>query len=231
MADRTFQILTPAASNDLLTLQELKLMLGMSATDTSQDAALSFLISVFSEECARRCNHYGKAGMPPTFAKIEVQETWREVMPGRIFCLQWPVNAVDLVSVTDGGVQLTTDQFELEEHSGKISNVQSANISMTGAGSTMPSPWVTPVVVHYSGGYVLPNEAPLPLKHAVVMLVRQERILMMQAQYAGIRSLSHKEARVMFFDPNAVLLRALGTKSPVVQAVDNLLDKYRRLEV
>ena len=223
MADRTFQILTPAASNDLLTLQELKMMLGMSPTDTSQDPALSFLISVFSEECARRCNHYGKAGMPPTFAKIEVQETWREVMNGRVFCLQWPVNAVDIVSVTDGGMVLTTDQFELEEHSGKISNINT--------GATMSSPWVTPVVAHYSGGYVLPQEAPLPLKHAVVMLVRQERILMMQAQYAGIRSLSHKEARVMFFDPNAVLLRALGTKSPVVQAVDNLLDKYRRLEV
>ena len=222
MADleRTFQILTPAASNDLLTLQELKLMLGMSATDTSQDAALSFLISVFSEECAKRCNRYGT---PPTFAKIEVQETWRQPMNGRIWCLQWPVKSVDLISIDAGGTTLTPDLYELEEYSGKISNVPTGGVAS--------SPWTSPINIHYSGGYVLPAEAPLPLKHAVVMLVRQERIMMMQAQYAGIRMIAHKESRVNFFDPNAVLLRALGMKSPLVQTIDNLLDHYRRLEV
>jgi hypothetical protein len=92
----------------------------------------------------------------------------------------------------------------------------------------MASCWNHPVVVHYSGGYDLPTETPLPLKHAVVLLIREERIRMMQAQTAGIRQISHKEARVSFFDPNMLLLKSLG-KSPTLAAIESILSHYIRL--
>jgi hypothetical protein len=93
----------------------------------------------------------------------------------------------------------------------------------------MASCWNHPVTVHYWGGYSLPTETPLPLKHAVVMLIREERIRMLQAQTAGIRVIRHKEAMVSFFDPNAVLLRTLG-KSPTLQAIESILTHYMRFQ-
>jgi hypothetical protein len=147
-------------------------------------------------------------------------------MNGRLFLSHWPVKAADIQSVSvginGGSTLLTVDDYEIEEASGKLSNIQ--------IGGAMSSCWNHPVVVHYSGGYNLPTETPLPLKHAVVMLIREERIRMMQAQTAGIRQLSHKEARVAFFDPNAILLRSLG-KSPTLQAIESILTHYMRFQV
>jgi hypothetical protein len=117
-------------------------------------------------------------------------------------------------------VVLAPGQYEIEEASGKLSNIL--------FGGPMATPWADPVVVHYSGGYNLPTETPLPLKHAVVLLIREERILMTQAKTAGIRVIRHKEAMVSFFDPNAILLRTLG-KSPTLQRVDSILSHYIRL--
>ena len=76
----------------------------------------------------------------------------------------------------------------------------------------------------------MPTEAPLPLKQACAVLIREERIRMMQAQVAGIRMISHRGNRVMFFDPNAVLLK-LGTASPARQMIDPLLRQYIRFWV
>ena len=225
MADSTYQIVRGADNSDLLTLQELKLMLGgVPITDNSQDASLSLMISMFSEMCATYCHRFVGYGQPPTFGKVEMIETWREVMNGRVYLGHWPVKSTDIVNVNAGGTDLTTDQFEIEEWSGKVSNLAT--------GAPMSGPWNTPVVVHYSGGYVLPDDAPLPLKHAVVMLIREERIRMMIAQSGTIRQLTHKEARITFFDPTA-LLRAIaaGLKTPTMTAVENILDQYIRIEV
>jgi len=247
MADRTIKILTPATETDLLTLDEAKLGLGIPLTDTSQDASLEWMITLFSEEIAERLNRHPTV----TIGYEEVQETWRETMNGRLFLSHWPVKEEDILSVTVGDQLLVTPytrqlrlgdarvspryvstaplldlavgDYEVEEASGKISN-----ISVGGAQAVC---WNHPVVVHYSGGYKLPDECPKPLKHAVIALIREEKIRMQQAQTAGIRQISHKEARVSFFDPNALLIRAVGMKSPTMQAVESLLTHYMRFEV
>ena len=263
MADRTIKILTPATETDLLTLEEAKQWLGINLADTSQDALLSSMISMFSAEIAQRINRHPTV----TLGEEEVLETWRETMNGRLFLSHWPVKEENVVSVTVGDVTATpvryvrgglydrglviaeqrrsdrdgalvvterrllaprevplmTGEYELEEASGKVSNISIGGAQAVG--------WNHPVTVHYTGGYKLPDEAPLELKHAVVMLIREEKIRMMQAQTAGIRQISHKEARVSFFDPNAVLLRSVGMKSPTMQAVENLLTHFMRFEV
>ena len=47
----------------------------------------------------------------------------REIGNGRIFLSHWPVKAASVQSVDAAGVILTTDQYELEEASGKVSNI------------------------------------------------------------------------------------------------------------
>lgn len=246
MADRTIKVLTKATDTDLLTIDEAKLLLGMNSADTSQDEALSSMIATFSEEIAEKLNRHPTV----TVGKEEVLETWRETMNGRLFLSHWPVKEEDIISVTIGdaevipvrlvqrgggarfgdevilsprAVSMVAGDYELEEASGKLSNIR--------IGGAQAVSWNYPVTVHYSGGYLLPDECPKPLKHAVVMLIREERIRMMQAQTAGVRQIRHKEAAVSFFDPNALLLRAVGMKSPTMQAVENILSHYMRFEV
>jgi len=214
MADVTVDVLTPATVIDFLTLAEAKMLLGIAATDTSQDPLLTFLISIFSAYIAEVCNR--------TFAKQRVTETWREVFDGRLFLTQWPVKDTDIESVTAAGSVMTPDTYELEEWSGKLSNVL--------VNDPQSSDWPQSVIVTYTGGFDLPTEAPLPLKQACAVLIREERIRMMQAQVAGIRMISHRGNRVMFFDPNAVLLK-LGTASPARQMIDPLLRQYIRFWV
>jgi hypothetical protein len=220
MADRDIDVITKADPTDLLTLDEAKLWLGIPLTDLSQDEMLTSMISIFSEELAEKLNRHPTV----TIGQEEVIETWRETMNGRLFLSHWPVKKEDVISVTAGDTAtLLAGEYKLEEASGKLSNIRN--------GGPEAVPWSHPVTVHYKGGYALPDECPKPLKHAVVMLIREEKIRMMQAHTAGIRQISHKEARVSFFDPNALLLRAVGMKSPTMQAVENILSHYMRFEV
>jgi len=216
MADVTVKVLTPAANFDLLTLDEAKLLLGMSKTDTSQDEALTMMISIYSAYVAEICNR--------TFAKEKVTETWRETYDGRLFLTHWPVAEGDIESVSSACVDLFPDEYELEEASGKLSYVGNP----CGPEAT---PWPWPAIVTYTGGFDLPIEAPLPLKQATVILIREEKMRMQQAQVAGIRQVSHKDSRVAFFDPNMLLIKTAGVKSPGTQAAESLLRQYMRFWV
>ena len=116
MADRIIEILTPAVSTSLISLDEAKLMMGLALTDPSEDQQLSFWCDVNSETVARMCNR--------VFAREEVREEWREIgsqlsWPGyyypdyvpyysgtalrsdatRIFLSHWPVDPADIESV------------------------------------------------------------------------------------------------------------------------------------
>lgn len=212
MADVSVVVVEPASSFDLLTLEEAKVLLGIHATDTSQDEQLALQISIWSATVAEICNR--------TFAKEKVVETWREVENGRLFPTHYPIQPDDIESVTCGDALLTAADYELEPASGKL--------------TLLPAPgshWLDAAVVTYSGGFELPDEAPLPLKQATLLLIREERILSKQAAVAGIRSLTHKESRVMFFDPNAVLIKQSSTGGSGVKAVDSLLKQYMRFWV
>jgi hypothetical protein len=93
--------------------------------------------------------------------------------------------------------------------------------------------WVEPAVVTYAGGFNLPDEAPLPLKQAAFLLVRQARLDGSREAIEGIRMIAHKESRVMFFDPNSTTKTAanIGTLGTGILAVDELLYHYMRFWV
>jgi len=219
MAAVDYTVITEAnpkdGSHDLLTLDECKTLLGMSTTDTTHDAQLALQISIYSQTLERMCNRI--------FAKETGVESWREDGgSGRVFLTHFPVKAADITEVTDGGVVLDPSQYALEERSGKLANRRYSD--------SVAIPWVTPVHITYTGGYDLPTDAPYPLKQACAILIMEARMRMVQAQVAGIRQVSHREARVTFFDPNAVLLK-LGGKSPSMQAVEALINQYTRFWV
>jgi len=215
MANRDIKIVTEALSQDLLTLDEYKTWTGIPLTDTSRDEQLTLQISSASAICADICNRKPTLG----FGEEEVIETWREIGSGRLYLSHWPIKDPDgIISVSwNGGTLLLPDVgYDLEGYSGKIDVFGS---------------WQEPAVVHYIGGYKLPDEAPLPLKRACVILIQEERIRNQQAQTSGIRQLRHKEAMVSFFDPNALLLKSVGAKSVGMQTAEALLRPYMRHEV
>jgi len=208
MADRTIKILTPATNFALLTLEELKTLLGMNPADTSNDAQLQQMIDWYSATVSQIANR--------VFAKEKVRETWRDINDRRLFLSHWPVKEADIESVeTPAGTENVA--YELEEASGKV--------SLFGGRAE-------PIVVTYTGGFNLPDEAPDDLKAAASVLVRAGRTAAQRDAISGIRSISHKGSRVMFFDPNAQGGgSAGGTTEGAIKAVHALLYHYSRLEV
>jgi hypothetical protein len=236
MADRTITVLTRATQLDLLTLDECKLLMGLSLTDTSGDAQLELFTDINSATIARLCNRM--------FAREQVIEEWRELgsqlnYPGyyftdppigyysgisrsdahRLFLSHWPVHPGDIESVeSPQGTVLDPSTYEVEEDSGKLEYWGGALHE--------------PVIVTYWGGYNLPDETPPPLKQACALLNVQSKLLASLGMLAGVRLLSHKSARVAFYDPLKILEAAMGGKgSPTSMAVMNLLNHYIRLEV
>jgi hypothetical protein len=214
MADIWVKVVEPAESYALLTLEELKVILGISDTDTSEDEQLNMWIEQYSDVVATMCNR--------VFAKEKVAETWRgDSMPfdcPRLFLTHYPV-ADDGIETVESprGALLDPALYEIENGSGKL-RIQGA--------------WSEPVTVTYTGGYDLPDEAPPALKTAVGMLISAARIEMTRNKTSGVKSISHRESRVMFFD----VQQMTGTtgSGPLAQAADTvsaLLYKYMRFYV
>jgi hypothetical protein len=177
MADVTQKILIPAESHSLISLEEFKLATGAPAGAASTDPQMQWLIDTQSHVVARLCNRI--------FAKETLVESWRDLGDRRIYLTHWPVKQDDIISVmTDSNVRL---DWELDEREGKLSIFTARN---------------EPIVVEYTGGYLLPDEAPMPLKQAVALLVSTSKSEQAAATLTGVRMISHKESRVMFHTPS-----------------------------
>jgi hypothetical protein len=215
MADIIIKILQPADNFALMTLDELKTVLGIASSDTSNDPQLQQLIDWYSASVSQITNR--------VFAREKVRETWRDLGSRRVFLSHWPVKETDIESVEcPRGALVPGTDYELEEGSGKLSLFGSR---------------AEPIVVTYTGGFVLPDEAPDDLKNAAAILIRQGRTAAQRDAVAGIRSISHKDSRVMFFDPNqssgggGAAAGASGGSLEAIRAVHAMLYHYSRLEV
>lgn len=207
MADVTVKIITPATSFALMTLAELKVALGAPTGTPTTDAQWTWLIDANSATVAEICNR--------VFAKEEVEETWRCLGSRRVYLTHWPVKEADIASVTTNGADRI--DYELEEQSGKLSIFTDRQ---------------EPIVVHYTGGFLLPDEAPLPLKQAAVLLSANWKAQLAMVQVTGVRMIAHKEARVMFHTPTTGSTGAGGGAHPgVPPAVESILSQYTRFWV
>jgi hypothetical protein len=218
MADRVNNIITPADSYDLISLDELKVMFGILPTDTSQDALLSGLITSYSDVIATLCNR--------VFAYEELTEIWRCVnydqtnAMTRLFMSHYPIDenyAIEIESAM-GSTPLDPSTYQIEWKSGKI-ELLATNTE--------------PIRVKYAGGYKLPDDAPPALKQAVILMIREGQALMQRLAVSGIRSVAHKESRVQYYDTSALMakLGAGGYSQLGMTAATSLLMHYVRLEV
>lgn len=211
MADIIIKVLTPADTFDLLSLEELKLALGIPATDTTHDEQLGVLITRYSDLIATTCNR--------VFAKEEVRETWRCLGSRRVFLSHWPALESDIASVeSPRGAILDPASYEFEEKSGKLELFASRS---------------EPVVITYTGGYDLPDDAPPTLKQVCELLIREEQAYLARLGVSGVRSIAHKEARVQFYDPFAATKGGAkgGMGAVATPAMAALLSAYIRIEV
>jgi hypothetical protein len=86
--------------------------------------------------------------------------------------------------------------------------------------------------VTYTGGYDLPEEAPEALKTACGLMIQAARIQMRLNATSGIKSISHRESRVMFFDVQQMTGKSgSGPLAAAADTVNALLYKYMRFYV
>lgn len=211
MADVRVKVLEPPEHTSFLSLREAKLLLGLPANggDVTADEQLELQIAIASAQIMRLCNRM--------MAKQKVVETWRDFAATKLFLRHFPVEEDAIEEVTIGGRgALTPDDYELEEESG----------TLWGFGR-----FAAPVVITYSGGYELPEDAPLDLKQATLLMLSQARSQATRESIEGIRMIAHKDSRVIFFDPNQQVKAAGagGATRSGIPAVDSLLDHYTRL--
>lgn len=218
MADITVKLIEPAESYDLCTLDEMKVMLGISPSVTTEDELLAVWITQYSDVIATMCNR--------VFAKEKVAETWRGDTPpfdtdnSRIFLTHYPVADDDIETITaPDGMPITSPGYVIENRSGKLQFFGSSPQE--------------PITITYTGGYELPDEAPPALKQALAIMVSAARVMKSREMTAGVRSISHRESRVQFFDVNAAMAKQ-GGGTPLSTAgatVTALLYHYIRFNV
>ena len=197
---------TPPIETDLVTLDDLKLELGI--TGTAEDAALQTRITRLSEQIAEYCDRI--------FALIEVEETFAFSGSGRLcpcysathpiplVLMQYPVT--EITSLTRDGTDITVDEYDLNTASGLL--------------WPRSGLWSGRIVANYSGGYDLPDGAPATLQSAVIEAVRQRRAY--SGRDPSVREISHDITRVGYYS------EPLNSKGGMSSSITEAIDIFRR---
>lgn len=222
MVDVIVKVLEPATNFGFLTPDQARIGMQLEGSDVAaSDDYLRLLIEQNSDVVATLCNR--------VFAREKVRETWRCIgepcdcddakRSRRLLLSHWPVKEEDVEAVEiPRGNEVDPSCWELDERAGRLSVFCGT---------------AEPIVVTYTGGYRLPDEAPPALRYAATILVGNARaITQLQSSgvATGVKSISHKEARVTFQSPTEAL--AMSTRQggmPGMQAVQDLLVHFQRL--
>ena len=205
------RVITPGQDTSLITTYEARLALGLStSTDENLDDLIEMLVGWSSAEVATLCNRvFAKETVTEVFSGIETSSC--------IFLSRWPVTNIDSID-EDGDEIFIDDDFSLDSESGKLYRLNTG--------------WTGPLTVTYTGGYDLPFESPKALRQASLLVTREAYYASTRGD-ATIRMIGHKDARVIYFDPNAKTGAAGGTSggSPARRAVGDLLKHFMRFPV
>jgi len=197
-------ILGPTDSSvDLISLDDLKLALGI--TDTSEDATLqaqiTFQSRIIAEYCDRRLA-FGEALETFTFDPGEMLPV-RQALTLSLY----PV--AEILEVSTAGA--TAADYDFDPASGRL---------WTGGGWT-----VGEVAVVYSGGYLLPDEAPARLQQAVIQAINESRTS--GTRDPSIREVQHGDTRISYFTSSLSTASSGYLSAPVI----DLIKPYVRLTV
>jgi hypothetical protein len=163
---------TDSAGPDLISLDDLKLALGIA--DTAEDAALQAMITFQSRLIAEYCDR--------RFGRAEVLETFT-FDPGECLPVRQPL-ALRLYPVAIVHELSTAADYELDPPTGRL--------WLPNGGA-----WQGPVTVTYAGGYDLPEEAPARLQRAVIEAVNESRTS--GSRDPNVREVQHGDTRIAYF--------------------------------
>jgi hypothetical protein len=191
-----------SAGPDLISLDDLKLALGISGTDQDEQlqAMITFQSRIIAEYCDRR------------FGRAEALETFTfdrgEILPSRqaLILSLYPVVEVSEVS----SLGATAADYEFDPATGRLWS---------------DGWWTGSVSVVYSGGYDLPEEAPARLQKALIETVYEQRTV--GARDSSIREVQHGDTRISYFTSATSSASSGFLSAPVV----DLIRPYRRLHV
>jgi len=194
---------TDSAGPDLISLDDLKLALGITGTD--EDAALQAAITMQSRLIAEYCNRrFGLAEALETFT-LDRNEYLLERQA--LTLSLYPV--VEIIEVSTAGA--TAADIDLDPASGRL---------------WVDGCWAeTAVAVLYQGGYDLPEQAPARLQQAVIQAVNDGRTT--GSRDPGIREVQHGDTRVSYFTPSL----STASSGYLSATVVDLIKPYRRLHV
>jgi hypothetical protein len=189
-----FSTITPWPTQDLVTLENLKIMLRVPDTDTSKDEELNLIIDGVSAQIAKMVNR--------SLGYDEVTEVfYNSVDEDRIYFSQWPVKLADIQVLQLDGVDILpaidvkpsspNGQWILEEKTGTLFSCN--------------APWNGTLFAHYTGGYKLPDEAPADVVRAAGVAMRDDYYNYLRgATMSGVRMVAHKGARVQYYPPGQI---------------------------
>lgn len=185
-----FEILeeaTDSAGPDLISLDDLKLALGITGTtdDAQLQAMITFQSRIIAEYCHRR---FGRADALETFTFDR-----GETMPARLALTLSLYPVVEILEVSSAG------DYQFDPASGRV----------------WVNGWCTgSVAITYSGGYDLPEEAPARLQKAVIESVREGRTS--GTRDPSIREVQHGDTRIAYFTSSLTTASSGYLSAPVI---------------
>jgi len=193
---------TDSAGPDLISLDDLKLALGIEGTaeDAQLQAMITFQSRIIADYCDRR------------FGLAEAVETFTfdrgETMPTRqaLTLSLYPV--VEVFEVSSFGA--TAADYDLDPTTGRLWS---------------DGWWTGSVSVLYAGGYDLPEQAPARLQKAVIEAVYEGRTS--GARDPSIQQVTHGDTSIRYFTSATSSASEGFLSAPVV----DLIRPYRRLRV
>jgi len=207
-------VITGWNTEDLITLAEAKMQLRIDPSDLSKDPEIEFLITGISVEIANLANRvFG-------YEKVD-EEFFNVVDEERLYFTRWPVQFADIQTLTYNGVDILPDYksgWFLNQKKGYLYRPNDA--------------WTGTLDAVYTGGYKIPAETPADLKRATSIALREDYYAYLRgATMSGIRMISHKHARVMYYPPGQVAATGRGggaAMGPVWSSVMAVIDGYIR---
>jgi hypothetical protein len=208
MRKSLFTVLEPTSPvYDLTTVDAVNAALGITG-NTASDAQLAIQITQASRMIGELCDR--------VFALLTVTEDFRMLWGDPTSALnlrQYPVT--ELTSVTQSGIEVDPQSYELDYESGLLWRKQGY--------------WCGEIIVDYSGGYDLPDEAPALLSQACVETLRAQRFA--AGRDPTVRSTTHGDSTVTFGDfYNRFGLQGTGAAVLPPNAID-MIQQYKRLGV
>lgn len=190
--------ITEATDNDgpeLITLEALKAALGIT-TDTEDAALNATILSESTLIAAFAGRQFAFAHAVETF----YFDTYERLRPNAALALSlYPVDEVDSITVSGG--ELDLDVVKIDKQAGLI---------FLPGGS-----WSGTVIVTYSGGYQLPDEAPAGLVAAIIASIEAKRAE--DSGDASVSSVAHGDTRVTFFQDRST--SSSGLTSSVIELI------------